>query len=135
MGTMKGLVESIKKINTRIPFDYNFVKQSVAKLHKAGVTIIAGSDSNTDDPTTPSSVPYGISLLDELELMVDAGLTPIQAIQSGTSIPAKYFGLRDRGIIKTGYRADILMIEGDPTVNINAMKNIKQVWIGGKTIY
>lgn len=67
--------------------------------------------------------------------MVDAGLTPIQAIQSATSIPAKYFGLRDRGIIKVGYRADILMIEGDPIVNVNAVKNIKQVWIDGKTIF
>jgi hypothetical protein len=74
---------------------------------------MAGSDSNTDDPTTPFSAPYGRSLLDELELMVDAGLTPIQAIQSATSISAKYFGMHDRGIIKKGYRADLLLIEMD----------------------
>ncbi|GKU24234.1 amidohydrolase [Clostridium folliculivorans] len=134
MVTMKGIVESIKRFNPNAPLNYDYVKESVARLYKAGVKIIAGSDSNTDDPTTPYSAPYGISLLDELELMVEAGLTPIQAIQSATSMPAKYFAMHDRGIIKGGYRADLVLIKGDPTVNINEIKNIKQVWIGGEEI-
>lgn len=134
MVTMKGIVESIKKFNPNAPLNYDYVKESVARLYKAGVTIIGGSDSNTDDPTTPYSAPYGVSLINELGLMVDAGFTPIQALQSATSMPAKYFGMNDRGIIKTGYRADLLLIKGDPTVNINEIKNIKQVWIGGEEI-
>ncbi|MDD7793482.1 amidohydrolase family protein [Clostridium sp. 'White wine YQ'] len=132
MVTMKGIVESIKKFNPYAPLNYDYVKESVAKLYKAGVTIMAGSDSNTGDPTTPYSAPYGISLLDELKLMVEAGFTPIQAIQSATSITAKYFGMDDRGIIKPGYRADLILIKGDPTVDINVVKDIKQVWIRGK---
>ncbi|MBS7527944.1 amidohydrolase family protein [Fusibacter paucivorans] len=132
MYMMKGIVETIKQKNPLIPFDYNYVRETVATMHTCGVTLIAGTDSNINDPTTPFSAPYGISLLDELCLMVDAGLTPIEALQSATSIPADYWGLNDRGVIKAGNRADLLLVNGDPTTDIHAIKHTRRVWILGK---
>jgi imidazolonepropionase-like amidohydrolase len=131
MYMMKGIVETIKQKNPMVPFDYNYVRQTVSTLHECKVTLMAGTDSNMNDPTTPFSAPYGISLLDELCLMVDAGLTPIEALQSATSIPARYWGLNDRGVIKAGNRADLLLVDGDPTADIHTLKNIKRIWISG----
>ena len=68
---------------------------------------------------------------EELELMVKAGFTPVQALQSATSVPSKVFGYNDRGVIQTGRRADLLLVEGDPTVDIKATRAIKGVWIRG----
>ena len=134
MYMMKGIVETIKQRNPMIPFDYNYVRQTVSLMHECGVTLMAGTDSNMNDPTTPFSAPYGISLLNELGLMVDAGLTPVEALQSATSIPSGYWGLNDRGIIKAGNRADLLLVDGDPITDIYAIKNIKHVWISGDEI-
>ncbi|WP_242832530.1 amidohydrolase family protein [Desulfosporosinus orientis] len=58
------------------------------------------------------------------------GLSPAEALQSATSKPAECFGLKDRGIIKTGKRADLLLINGDPTRDIKAIRNVEGVWIG-----
>ena len=133
MGMMKGIVESVKKQNPQVPFSYEFVRQSVAAIHKSGITILAGTDSN-NDPTAPCAIPYGYGLQAELSLMVDAGLTPVEALQSATSKPANYFGLEDRGVIAAGRRADLLLVEGDPTMDIQAIKNVKGVWIGGEAV-
>ncbi|MDR1640175.1 MAG: amidohydrolase family protein [Clostridiales bacterium] len=132
MATMKGIVDAIKRRNPYIPFDYGFVRQSVAAMHNAGVPIFAGSDANTNDPTTPYSAPYGITLLEELELMVDAGLSITEALRSATSSPADYWGLNDRGRIAAGKRADLLLLEGDLSKGVGVIRNIKQVWIAGQ---
>ena len=132
--TMKGIVEMIKKKVPLIPFSYRIIQKNMARMHKYGVTFLAGTDSNMGDPTSPFSAPYGISFLDELELMVNCGLTPIEALQSATSLPAVYWGLNDRGIIKTGNRADLVLVEGDPLKDIRAVKNIRQVWVSGKAV-
>ena len=67
----------------------------------------------------------------ELQLLVKAGLSPIEALRSATSVPARRFGLEDRGMIEVGKRADLLLIEGDPTTNIGDSLNIKGVWKKG----
>jgi imidazolonepropionase-like amidohydrolase len=131
MVKMKRGMDKIMKHTDAFNFTLDFGLDAFAKLYKAGVRIIAGTDSNMDDPTTPSAVPYGKSLHDELGLYVQAGMTPIEALRSATSIPAEYFGLPGRGYIAVGKRADLLLVKGDPTVNIGDIRNVEKVWING----
>ena len=130
--TMKGIVEMIKKKVPLIPFSYKIIQKNMARMYKYDVTFLAGTDANMNDPTSPFSAPYGSSFLGELELMVACGLSPVEVLQSATSVPAQYWGLCDRGIIKAGKRADLILIEGDPTRDIHAVRNIKRVWIQGE---
>ncbi len=71
------------------------------------------------------------SLHRELELLVKAGLTPLEALASATSIPARIFDLPDRGRIIPGSRADLLLVEGDPTTDILSTRSITAVWKQG----
>ncbi|HEX9110608.1 MAG TPA: amidohydrolase family protein, partial [Terriglobales bacterium] len=66
----------------------------------------------------------GASLHGELEYLVEAGLTPQQALVSATSAPAAAFHLADRGRIAPGLRADLLLVNGDPTADIKATRDI-----------
>lgn len=88
----------------------------VGRLHAAGVPILAGSDAPNPGTT------QGASLHGELALLVEAGLTPLEALKSATALPAAQLKLADRGRIAAGYRADLLLVEGDPTVDIAASR-------------
>lgn len=98
---------------------------SVKQLHDAGIEILAGTDAG--NPGTA----HGASLHGELELLVRAGLTPVQALAAATSLPAKRFGLDDRGRIAPGMRADLLLVDGDPGRDITATRAIAGVWKNG----
>jgi imidazolonepropionase-like amidohydrolase len=74
---------------------------------------------------------YGASTLDEMALLVADGLTPTEALIAGTSAAAKAFRLADRGEVKVGKRADLLLVNGDPSANIDAVKDIAAVWKRG----
>ena len=100
-------------------------KASLAKLSRGGVRILAGSDA--PNPGTA----HGVSVHRELELLVDAGLTPVQALRAATSAPAHSFRLGDRGLIEPGRRADLVLVDGDPTSDIRATRAIVQVWKAG----
>ncbi|AEO66640.1 uncharacterized protein THITE_2088123 [Thermothielavioides terrestris NRRL 8126] len=104
--------------------------ETVARLHRAGVTILAGSDANLQ-PGTPAQVQFGSSLHDELENLVAAGLSPVEALNAATVLPARYFGLEDRGVVREGMLADLLLVDGDPTVDIRASRNVVKVWVRG----
>src|SRR6185503_2991197 len=95
------------------------------ELHAAGVPLITGTDAPVPGGT------YGASTLDEMALFVGDGLTPVEALIAGTSAPAKAFHLNDRGEIRVGKRADLVLVEGDPTRNIDDVKNIDAVWKRG----
>lgn len=95
--------------------------ESVRRLAAAGVPILAGTDVAT----------HGISLHRDLELLVAAGLTPRQALTGATSAAAVAFGLADRGRILPGLRADLVLVEGDPTDEILATRAIRRIWKGG----
>ncbi len=77
-----------------------------------GVPLLAGTDAPNPGTT------HGASLHRELELLVAAGLTPIEALTAATSTPARVFGLRDRGRIAPGLRADLLLVDGEPVDDI-----------------
>lgn len=98
---------------------------SVRRLHAAGVPILAGSDA--PNPGTA----HGVSLHRELELLVAAGLPPVEALRAATSRPADAFRLADRGRVRPGLRADLVLVEGDPTADILATRAIVGVWKGG----
>ena len=67
----------------------------------------------------------------ELELLVHDGMTPVQALSAATSVAARAFRLSDRGLIRPGLRADLLLVQGDPTENILDTRNIVAVWKRG----
>jgi imidazolonepropionase-like amidohydrolase len=103
---------------------------SVKALYVAGVDILAGSD--VSEPVAGlGGLAHGASLHHELQLLVAAGLTPTEALRAATSVPARRFSLDDRGRIAPGFRADLLLVDGDPLVNISDTLNIKAVWRGG----
>lgn len=98
---------------------------AVRQLHAAGVPILAGSDAPNPGTAHGSTVHY------ELELLVRAGLRPIEALQAATARPAAAFQLEDRGTIAPGKRADLLLVDGDPSSDITATRQIVAVWKGG----
>jgi imidazolonepropionase-like amidohydrolase len=109
---------------------YETARDGVAELRRAGVPILAGTDANAG-PGIPFSPHHGESLHDELELLFDAGLSTIEALRAATVLPARHFGLHDRGVIEPGRRADLVLIDGDPIVDIRDTRRIRQVWCAG----
>ena len=99
-------------------------------FHRAGLTILAGTDANAA-PASPAPIQHGEALHDELGLLVESGLSPLEALRSATVVPAEFFGFTDRGVIEAGRRADLLLIEGDPTQDIAATRAIRGVWVAG----
>jgi len=102
---------------------------SVRALYNAGVNILAGSDVSEPIPIL-GGLAHGASLHHELQLLVAAGLKPIEALRAATYTPSRRFGLTDRGRIAPGARADLLLVEGDPTINITDTLSILGVWRG-----
>jgi imidazolonepropionase-like amidohydrolase len=101
-------------------------KAVTAALHKAGVPVLAGTDAG--NPGTD----HGVSLHHELSSLVDAGLTPAEALAAATSVPAAAFRLGKRGQIANGYKADLVLVEGNPLADITATRHIVEVWKDGE---
>jgi tetratricopeptide (TPR) repeat protein len=99
----------------------------VGAMQKAGVGILAGTDTSN-----PYCMP-GFSLHDELGLLVKAGLTPLQALQSATLNPARFLGSeKDFGTVEAGKVADLLLLDANPLDDIANTKKIDSVIYGGK---
>ncbi|MCH9023789.1 MAG: amidohydrolase family protein [candidate division Zixibacteria bacterium] len=107
-------------------FDPDTVKISLKLLHEKGIRLLAGSD-----PPNRGTA-FGISIHREMDILVEAGLSPLEALKSATSLPASVFGLTDRGRIDVGLRADLLLVDGDPTTDIDKTRNIVAIWKEGE---
>lgn len=102
-------------------------QQLVGDMHRAGVPFLAGSDSG---PAT--GVPLGISLHEELELLVASGLSPLEALQTATRNPAFYFGvLTLMGTVEVGKSADLVLLDANPLDDIRNTRRISAVVLRG----
>ena len=112
---------------------YQATVSAMQQLLEAQVPLLAGTD--TGQPTAAFGVTgYGTALHGELKLLVGAGMTPVQALAAATSVPARIFQFPDRGLIRPGMRADLVLVEGNPTQDILATRNIVAVWKQGVQI-
>ena len=93
-------------------------KAVTAALRKAGVPILAGTDAGN------AGTLYGISMHRELAALVEAGLSPAEALAAATSAPAAAFRLGRRGCIARGCKADLLLVEGNPAADVRATRHI-----------
>jgi len=100
---------------------------NVGRMKKAKVGILAGTDLGN-----PFIFP-GFSLHDELELLVESGLSPFEALQTATINPARFFGMQDSvGTIESGKIADLILLNANPLENISSTKKIAAVIVNGK---
>ncbi|MFZ0165716.1 MAG: amidohydrolase family protein [Trebonia sp.] len=120
----------VERLAGNAPVSYDVARATVGQWYQAGVTILAGTDAN-QAASAPASPPYGTSLHHELQLLVGAGLSAVDALRSATILAARYFGLADRGVIAPGKRADLVLIDGDPLRDISAVSKIAAVWCAG----
>ncbi|MEY9849556.1 imidazolonepropionase-like amidohydrolase [Streptacidiphilus sp. BW17] len=108
--------------------NFQYALASVAALHAAGVDVLAGTDAaHLGAPGTA----HGASLHGELRLLVRAGLTPLQTLRAATALAAEHFDLPGRGRIEPGKRADLLLVDGDPTADMGDTLSVRAVWRQG----
>jgi imidazolonepropionase-like amidohydrolase len=99
----------------------------INEMNRAGVPILAGTDTAAGVRVYP-----GFSLHKELSLLVQAGLTPMQALQSATRNAGIFFGLTDTGTIAKGNRADLVVLDANPLENIDNARKIQSVVLNGR---
>ncbi len=103
---------------------YEKMVEFVGRLHKAGIVVLPGTDA------TP-----GFTLHSELELYVQAGMTPVEALQSATSVSATAARVDAyRGSITVGKLADLVLVDGDPTQDISAIRKVALVLTQGRVV-
>jgi imidazolonepropionase-like amidohydrolase len=123
----RGFLQGTMKIPdeaTAARYEKSYAKmvEFTGRMYKAGIPLVAGTDALA-----------GFTLQHELELYVQAGLTPAQALQVATYNGAKYARvLDDRGVVMQGKRADLVLFDGDPTQNISDVRKVALVIKGDK---
>ena len=105
-------------------------REGVQSLVQAGATLVVGTDASAGG--TPAA--HGISIHREIELLTEAGLSPLQVLRATTSKTAEVFSLPDRGRIVAGRRADLVMVRGNPIDDITATRDIVRVWRAGDAL-
>ena len=104
-------------------------RQIVSAMHHAGVPIMTGTDS-----PMPGVYP-GYALHDEMAMLVESGLTPREALRSATLLPAQFLGIAGTsGTIEVGKRADLVLLDADPTKDIRNTRRINSVLIDGRLL-
>jgi imidazolonepropionase-like amidohydrolase len=95
------------------------IQETFARAHRAGVKIVFGTDCGVG--------PHGDNAR-EFELMVEAGMSPMEAIRSATSVAAEFLGIQDRlGTLEPGKLADIIAVDGDPLADIRRLQEVRFV--------
>ncbi|KAI0858180.1 hypothetical protein F4860DRAFT_486987 [Xylaria cubensis] len=109
---------------------YAHIEENVRILHKAGIPILAGTDA-VGLIAPGIDLPFGITLHEELQLLNGVGLTPLEALRAGTVEIATWHRLFDRGEIRIGKRADLVLLNSNPLLNISNTQDIARIWVGG----
>ena len=105
---------------------YRWKQQLIKKMHQAGVKLLAGTDA-------PALLLPGFGLHDELGALVQAGLSPLAALQTATINPAQFFNVQsEQGSIEVGKLADLVLLNTDPLADINNTRNINTVIARGR---
>ena len=107
---------------------YGILQRSLAKLNAAGARIVLGADTGLEDHH------FGFAEQLELAAMVDAGMTPAQAIVAATSRAAAFIGRPDTGVLGVGKRADFRVLDANPLDDITNIRRISRVVIGNREI-
>ena len=106
---------------------YKFRLRMVSEMHRAGVPLLAGTDTAYGYPVA------GFALHDELSLLVQAGLTPIEALRTATYNPAKFLGMLDSlGTVEKGKIADLVLLDANPLEDIKNARRISAVILDGR---
>ena len=116
---------AVPKDLTRVDYRASWAKMVdlLGRMHKAGVPIVAGTDG------------AGIELVHELEIYVQAGFTPAEALAAATIVPARLVGQdRKTGSIKVGKAADLVLVDGDPSTKIGDLRQTRLVMLDGKLL-
>ncbi len=101
------------------------IKNEIARIHAAGIPILAGNDPPNFD------INYGTDLLKEMQLYSDAGLSNIEVLQTATGNPSRIFKLDGVGTIVEGQPATIILLNGNPLENLNDLNKIQNIWKNG----
>ncbi|MEW5974407.1 MAG: amidohydrolase family protein [Acidobacteriota bacterium] len=112
----------------RYPGQLKTAQKNLKKVFDAGVKIAFGTDSG------PPARFQGYFEHRELELMVQAGLTPSQALQTATGNAAACLKLKEVGRLEAGKQADIVLLDGDPLEDIVQTRQISRVWVAGREV-
>ncbi len=110
--------------------DLQDVLDTIKVLSDTGVDLLVGTDASVAQPFR-GGLAHGASVHHELQHLVRAGLTPVQALRAATATIARRFRLTDRGRIAEGLRVDLLLIDGDPATTISDTLNTRAVWRRG----
>jgi imidazolonepropionase-like amidohydrolase len=103
-------------------------KKLVGDMRKAGVEFLVGTDASGWNPVLP-----GFGLHEELALLVESGLTPMEALQSATRNPARYLNkLAEMGTVEVKKAADLVLLNADPLVDIHNTQKIEAVIMRGR---
>jgi imidazolonepropionase-like amidohydrolase len=120
-----------KGINNLAPFKYGLDKTLLGELHRAGVPIVSGTDAGSG---TMGIVP-GFSLHDEFRILVESGLTPYEAIATGTvnasKVVAAMTGEHEFGTIEVGKRADLILVNKNPFEDVANIRDNRGVMAAG----
>ena len=116
-----------------VPESYVNARRFATAAHDAGAVIAAGSDANSA-PGAPAAVQHRSGAREEVALLVEAGLSPVEALRAATRTSAELFGFEHRGVVGPGSVADLLLVNGDPTVDIAAIGDSRGVWLTGRRV-
>ena len=123
---LKGFSEEFDRRHADIASD---TRENFRRLFEAGMTIFIGTDSGVH------GVFPGASLHEEIRTVVDLGMPPLEALEAATSAPATFLDPEQTfGRIAPGQRADLLLVRGDPSVDIAALSAIEEVFLSGRRL-
>jgi len=121
--------EDYDALHARIVLLLDRYKKLVGDMRKAGVEFLAGTDSSGWNPVLP-----GFGLHEELALLVESGLTPMEALQSATRNPARYFNkLAEMGTVEVKKAADLVLLNANPLEDIHNTQKIDAVILRGRS--
>ena len=125
----EAVAQTSPEVLERMAQSYQQGKENVLRLKNAGVRLAVGTDSNT------SFAPVGLITHKEIEALVDAGLSPMEALVAATRGSAEWAGVSDRvGTIEAGKLADLLILEENPLVDIRNTRKIVKIILGGRVL-